>query len=59
MTTINGSVPPGVLQPLEGLTTMIDTIEADGDRLLVVQGTRRAGTRAPIHFHDYGGYTCV
>jgi len=59
VTTINGSPPPGVLQPLEDVTTMIDTVNSDGNRLLVVQGTRKAGTRAPIHLHDYGGYTCV
>jgi len=59
ITTINGSPPPGVLRPLEDVTTMIDTVESDGNRLLVVQGTRKAGTRAPIHLHDYGGYTCV
>jgi hypothetical protein len=49
-TTINGSPPPGVVQPLEDVTTMIDTIRSDGNRLLVAQGTRKAGTRAPIHF---------
>lgn len=59
VTTINGSPPPGILQPLEDVETMIDTVTADGNRLLVVQGTRRAGTRSVIHFHDYGGYTCV
>ena len=48
-----------MLRPLEDVTTMIDTVESDGNRLLVVQGTRKAGTRAPIHLHDYGGYTCV
>lgn len=57
--TINGSPPPGILQPLDDVETMIDTVTSDGNRLLVVQGTRRAGTRAAIHFHDYGGYTCV
>ncbi len=59
VTTINGTTPPGVLQPLDDVTTMLDTITADGDRLLVVQGTRKAGTRAVIHVHAYGGYTCV
>ena len=50
---------PTDLQPLEDVTTMIDTVTSDGNRLLVMQGTRKAGTRAPIHFHDFGGYTCV
>ncbi|WP_167098333.1 cupin domain-containing protein [Mycobacterium sp. DL592] len=59
VTTINGSPPPGILQSLDDVETMIDTVTADGNRLLVMQGTRRAGTRSAIHVHDYGGYTCV
>ena len=59
VTTVNGNPPPGILQPLDDVETMIDTVTADGNRLLVVQGTRRAGTRSVIHLHDYGGYTCV
>lgn len=58
-TTVNGSTPPGVMTKLSDITTMLDTIQADGNRLLVMQGVRKPGTRAPIHFHDYGGHTCV
>lgn len=59
VTTINGAVPPGVMQPLSDVSTMIDTIQADGNRLVVWQGIRKAGTRAAIHYHDFGGHTCV
>ncbi len=38
---------------------MLDTVQADGQRLLVQQGIRKPGTRAPIHSHDFGGHTCV
>ncbi len=58
-TTINGEVPPGVAAKLVDLTVVTDTIQVDGNRLLVQQGIRKAGTRAPIHYHDYGGRTCV
>ena len=58
-TTVNGSTPPGVMAPLSGMTVMLDTVQADGNRLLVKQGVRRPGTRAPIHHHDFGGHTCV
>lgn len=58
-TTINGAPPPGVATRLTNMTVMLDTVDADGNRLLVQQGVRKPGTRAPIHFHDYGGHTCV
>lgn len=58
-TTINGEVPPGVPAKLVDLTVITDTVQVDGNRLLVQQGIRKPGTRAPIHSHDYGGRTCV
>lgn len=58
-TTINGEVPPGVPTKLVDLTVVTDTVQVDGDRLLVMQGLRKPGTRAPIHYHSYGGRTCV
>jgi quercetin dioxygenase-like cupin family protein len=58
-TTINGAVPPGVAAPLTNRSVMLDTVQADGNRLLITEGVRKAGTRAPIHFHDFGGHTCV
>ena len=59
VTTINGEVPPGEMMPLQNVTTMMDVIDANGLRLLVTQGTRKAGTRVGIHIHQYGGHTCV
>lgn len=59
VTTINGSVPPGTVLPLQDTSTMLDTVQEDGNRLVVWQGVRKAGTRVPIHVHDYGGLTCV
>ena len=59
VTTLNGSAPPGVPAVLENMTTMFDRIDADGNRQIVVQGVRRAGTRTPIHIHESGGLTCV
>ncbi len=56
---INGEVPPGRMYPLVDVTTMLDTITADGDRLVITRGVRLAGTRVGIHVHEYGGQTCV
>ncbi len=47
------------MQPLVDVSVMIDTIQDDGNRLIVWAGTRKAGTRSAIHYHDYGGHTCV
>lgn len=58
-TTVNGATPPGTAAPLSDLAVMLDTVQADGQRLLVQQGIRKPGTRAPIHSHDFGGHTCV
>jgi len=59
VTTVNGQVPPGTVLALAEVSVMIDTVQADGNRLLVVQGIRRPGTRVAIHVHEYGGHTCV
>ncbi len=59
ITTINGKSVPGVMERLHDVSTMIDTIDAHGSRLLVTKGTRRAGTRVGIHIHEHGGHTCV
>lgn len=58
-TTINGERPPGELARLVDVTTMLDTVNAEGERLLVVRGVRKAGTRVGIHVHQWGGHTCV
>ena len=57
--TINGEVPPGELAELVNNHVMIDTIQTDGNRLFVTRGTRLPGTRVGIHYHKYGGHTCV
>lgn len=57
--TINGVVPQGQVAPMDDVLVMADTIQDDGDRLVVWQGIRRAGTRSAIHTHQYGGHTCV
>ena len=59
VTTINGEVPPGELLALEDVTTMFDGFDDQGNRLVITQGTRKAGTRVGIHIHAYGGHTCV
>lgn len=58
-TRINGTVPPGEVAGLVDVTVMIDTVQTDGNRLVVTKGTRRAGTRVGIHVHKFGGHTCV
>lgn len=58
-TTINGAVPPGTPGKLADLTTVIDSTDKNGDRLLVQQGIRKSGTRSPIQYHGFIGNTCV
>src|SRR6478609_7857620 len=57
--TINGTVPPAIVEHLHGEWRMLDAVEGDGLRHIVLQGTRRVGTRSPIHVHEVGGQTCV
>lgn len=57
-TTINGSVPPGRLLPLQDSQTVVDEIIGD-QHILVEIGTRKAGTRVGIHVHESGGTTFV
>jgi Cupin domain len=59
VSTINGSVPPTPVQSMHDVTVMLDTIDAEGRRLVTTRGIRPGGTRAPIHVHRYGGLTCV
>merc|ERR1712086_867400 len=58
-TTINQKPLPGTMARLVGPKVMIDVLKADGMRLLVTKGTRKAGTRVGIHYHKFGGHTCV
>ena len=57
--TINGRVPPGKPTKTYDPVVMAKTEMADGNWLHVVKSVRRAGTRAGIHIHKYGGHTCV
>ncbi|PZF76406.1 cupin domain-containing protein [Aestuariivirga litoralis] len=59
VTRINGQTPPGRLLPLEQPTVMLDTLDSNGNRVVVMKGIRKAGTRVGIHIHRYGGHTCV
>lgn len=59
VTAINGVALPVPWKSLRDEETMLDTIDADGNRLVITRATRRAGSRAPIHTHAYGGHTCV
>ena len=59
VSTINGEEPDGKAWPLQDTATLLDATTSDGLRLLVLRGTRKAGTRAGIHIHKYGGHTCV
>jgi len=59
ITAINGTVPDGELLPLQDTVKMLETETSDGMRLIVMKGTRKAGTRVGIHIHKYGGHTCV
>jgi quercetin dioxygenase-like cupin family protein len=59
VTTINGQTVPGEMLPLQDVVTMLDTIDADGNRLVITRGVRKAGTRVAIHVHEHGGHTCV
>jgi quercetin dioxygenase-like cupin family protein len=58
VSTINGEVPPG--EPtLVHTSKEILNVMRDGQQVRVYQDVRDAGTRAPIHIHPFGGWTCV
>lgn len=59
VSVLNGAAPPVPVAPLVATRTMMDIIDSRGMRVVVLMGTRKAGTRAPIHVHDFGGHTCV
>lgn len=59
ITKINGERPPGRLERLVDVKTMMDTVDVNGKRVVVEKGVRKAGTRVAIHVHQYGGHTCV
>ena len=58
VSTINGEVPPE--QPtLVHTSQEILNVMRDGQQVRVYRDVREAGTRAPIHIHPFGGWTCV
>lgn len=58
VSTINGEVPPE--QPtLVHTSKEILNVMRDGQQVRVYRDVREPGTRAPIHIHPFGGWTCV
>jgi len=58
VSTLNGTVPPG--EPTLAHTSQeILNVMRDGQQVRVYRDVREAGTRAPIHIHPFGGWTCV
>jgi quercetin dioxygenase-like cupin family protein len=58
VSTINGEVPPGEATLVHTSVEALDTMK-DGQQVRVYRDVRDAGTRAPIHMHPFGGWTCV
>jgi quercetin dioxygenase-like cupin family protein len=56
--TINGEVPPGK-PTLVHTSKEILNVMRDGQQVRVFRDVREPGTRAPIHVHPFGGWTCV
>lgn len=56
---INGAKPPGEAASALKIELLTRSPIGNGQDLLVFRTTRLPGTRAPIHFHDHGGVTCV
>ena len=58
VSTINGEVPPGEPTLVHTSKLILDTMR-DGQQVRVYRDVREPGTRAPIHIHPFGGWTCV
>ncbi len=58
-TTINGAAPPGTPTLAFKSTELSLQPSAPGFETAIIETVRKAGTRAPIHTHDFGGTTCV
>lgn len=56
--TINGEVPPET-PTLVHTSREILNVMRDGQQVRVFRDVREPGTRAPIHVHPFGGWTCV
>ncbi len=59
VTTINGVVPPMTTTFAFKSERLSVGNNRNGTQTIVIRTTRKAGTRSPIHTHDYGGTTCV
>ncbi len=59
VTTINGEVPPLRTTLAFKSQTVSVGDNGNGYQTIVIRTTRKAGTRSPIHTHNYGGTTCV
>jgi quercetin dioxygenase-like cupin family protein len=59
VSTINGKELPSNATIVINSETLIDTKDESGHQIFVFKDTRSPDTRAPIHIHPYGGFTCV
>ncbi|MGA0069414.1 MAG: cupin domain-containing protein [Miltoncostaeaceae bacterium] len=57
-TTLNGTRPPGRVSLVSASAEEL-VLDRDGQQVRVYRDVRPAGTRAPIHVHGAGGWTCV
>lgn len=55
---INGTVPPGKPTLVHSSNEVLNLVR-EGLQIRVYRDIREAGTRAPIHVHPFGGWTCV
>ena len=56
---LNGLAPPGKLFPVQGERVLLDVINSQGHRVLMLKSVRLAGTRVGVHVHPYGGYVLI
>lgn len=59
VTTINGEASPSVVRGSQNQEAIIDQVRPDGNRVLIMKGTRMPGKRVPIHIHKNSGITCI
>jgi len=59
VTTINGVVPPMKTTFAYKAVRLSVGNNGNGMQTIVIRTTRLAGTRSPIHTHDFGGTTCI
>lgn len=54
-----GMTLPGKMSKSIKEERILDTTDGQGNQVIVARTTRAAGTRTPLHLHEYGGTTCV